>query len=708
MDEHEGVLRVLSQWEDWRDDSPPALETYRVNSATDITKLATLQVQLPRPEVLQSVRFDAERAYAITFEQTDPLFTFDLSDPEAPKQVGELEIPGWVYHMEPRGNRIYAIGFDDENETGALHVSLFDVEDMANPTMLQRVNFGGDWGSFSEDQDRIHKSFKLLDQHGMMVVPFSGHDWDDNSCNSTYLSGIQLVDYTSDALTLRGVAPQVGRARRAFVHEDRLFGVSDDAVQSFDIENRDDIKKLDTLETARNVSTVRLVGDKVLRFGTDWWTERTVLDVANVSELTRPESQQSLDLSQLLADSSGECSSYAYWGNVYTYGQFAYVERHSYSYADDQSEQRLTLLVVDVGQAKPVVIDQVQLHLSSEPDVYSYFSGAIQTTSALLLGITRHDYSADESKIETTYKVLDVREPSHPVVVSDLKVPQSLADQGWGRLSMGCDVDMGWGWRGYYADEPSALVSGDIISSSHAEALPNDTFRARYYLDRFDLSDPENPKHLEKVNIPGRAAHFDAESGQLLSIEERVEVLDVSQDECWDRSNSEPDVRFHYTDDYDTGRCERVQQLMHNLTVEDQSATLQGSVALHGGDWYLNSTAVTGDRIFVRQYQTQRVVEETYEYWTSANSRVRVFDTALNKLADFEDVANAWGSLHARGTRAFSSEQGVLRVFDATDPDAPKSYERELLGYGCEALEVRGDTAVCAQGKKGVELIELD
>jgi hypothetical protein len=253
----------------------------------DIEPLASLEVKLPRPEVLQSVRFDGERAYAITFERTDPLFTFDLSDPAEPKQLGELEIPGWVYHMEPRGDRLYAIGFDQEASQGSLHVSLFDVSNLNKPMMLDRVAFGGDWGYFGEDQDRVHKAFRLLDEHGLIVVPFSGWDYDDRACNGSYQSGIQLVDFTRNDLKLRGVAPQIGEARRALIHRDHLFGIGDDAVQTFDIRDRDQPKPVDTLETARVISSVRVLGDKVLRFGNDWWTERAALDVTHVDAAPR-------------------------------------------------------------------------------------------------------------------------------------------------------------------------------------------------------------------------------------------------------------------------------------------------------------------------------------------------------------------------------------------------------------------------------------
>ena len=216
MDEYQGTLRVLSQpWQGTA--NPPVLQTYRVDSAQSVVPLARMPLVLPRPEQLQSTRFDGTRAYAITFQRTDPLFTIDLTNPAAPQQMGELEMPGFIYHMEPRGDRLYGLGFDQSNTAGALNVSIFDVSNLGSPRLVDRVNFGANWGDLPEDQDRIHKAFRLLDDHGLIVVPYSGYSYDSSRyCGSKFNSGVQLIDFTCDDLVLRGSAPAFGEARRAF------------------------------------------------------------------------------------------------------------------------------------------------------------------------------------------------------------------------------------------------------------------------------------------------------------------------------------------------------------------------------------------------------------------------------------------------------------------------------------------------------------
>jgi hypothetical protein len=246
MDEHNGVLRVLTQHGAGRTtngEMTPELQTFTVESATAIKPLGFLRLKLPRLEGLKTVRFDGPRAYAITFNQTDPLFTFDLANPATPLQKGELEIPGWVYHLEPRGNRLVGLGLDRTNKLGNLNVSLFDVTDLSKPTLLDRVHFGptDGWSDttiteqmMAEDQDRIQKAFRVFDD-GLIAVPFSAPTW--RSC-ATAGSGIQLINLYDARLYKHAMLPMLGNPRRALRQDQHLIGVSDSNVTAFDISNR--------------------------------------------------------------------------------------------------------------------------------------------------------------------------------------------------------------------------------------------------------------------------------------------------------------------------------------------------------------------------------------------------------------------------------------------------------------------------------------
>lgn len=254
MDEHEGVLRVVSQRGVLRTrngEGAPSVDTFRIDSSASLARLGHASMTLPRQEALKTVRFDGARAFAITFAETDPLFTLDLSDPATPAQKGELVMPGWVFHLEPRGDRLLGLGLDRRDSTGNLDVSLFDVSDLANPSLVKRVSFGPSYGYtdqqitsgiLAEDQDRIQKAFRIFSD-GLIAVPYSGTYGNlGDSCQAAN-GGIQLLSWTPSSLTLHASVPLAGNPRRAVRRDSdamrELIGISDSNVASFAIDDRD-------------------------------------------------------------------------------------------------------------------------------------------------------------------------------------------------------------------------------------------------------------------------------------------------------------------------------------------------------------------------------------------------------------------------------------------------------------------------------------
>lgn len=118
-------------------------------------------------EDIRSVRYIKDMAYVVTFKKTDPLFAISLTDPENPKLLGELKVPGFSAYMQPLSDNIIAgIGYDavDANSTGdfawyqGIQVSLFDV---TQPQQMKRLDAKilGDRGSYSEATSNSHAFF---------------------------------------------------------------------------------------------------------------------------------------------------------------------------------------------------------------------------------------------------------------------------------------------------------------------------------------------------------------------------------------------------------------------------------------------------------------------------------------------------------------------------------------------------------------------
>jgi hypothetical protein len=121
-------------------------------------------------EEIFSVRFVDDTAYVVTFEQTDPLYTLDLSDPADPRVVGELKILGYSAYLHPLGDGLLLGVGQDATESGATlgtQVSLFDVSDPANPTRMQQYALADS----SSDVEYDHRAFLYWPDESLAVLP---------------------------------------------------------------------------------------------------------------------------------------------------------------------------------------------------------------------------------------------------------------------------------------------------------------------------------------------------------------------------------------------------------------------------------------------------------------------------------------------------------------------------------------------------------
>lgn len=91
---------------------------------------------LAENEKIYSARFLKDTGYFVTFRQTDPLFSVDLSEPENPKITGELKISGFSEYLHFYSeNLLLGIGMEADEETGrtkGMKLSMFDISNPAD------------------------------------------------------------------------------------------------------------------------------------------------------------------------------------------------------------------------------------------------------------------------------------------------------------------------------------------------------------------------------------------------------------------------------------------------------------------------------------------------------------------------------------------------------------------------------------------------
>jgi hypothetical protein len=675
MDEFEDVLRVVSQRGLWGGTLPPVIETFAVASAADVSPLGQADMTLPRPESLRTVRFDGPRAYAITFEQTDPLFTLDLTDPTMPRQVGALEIPGWVYHMEPRGDRVLGLGFDPQHADGSLNVSLFDVSDFEAPTMLSRAHFGGSWAGYGEDQDRIHKAFTVLDDLGLLLVPFSGWDYDDpQDCYGRYNSGIQLLDWADDAISLRGFAESHGQARRALLHRERLLGVSDKAVETFDISDRDAPQRTADVALAANVSAVEVRDGLVVRLANDWWTGDAALEVVSTSDPEAPEPLGRVSLGDLDAPPEGaECEGGPgfYGAELFALEGWAYL---LYEVWDGTAERKEStrIAVFDVRDPlAPAFVQTVDLGYARG---WGGWGGGVEVGAARTLQLGSALVLAREDGDTASLEIVDLSEPSSPV--PGLSIPRPAA------ISHG-----------------NLLAVGDTVASWHMTAASEDATKVRFYLERLDVSDPTAPVAAAPVNVPGVVAVWDPASARAVTVDFQLETVALGENACW----THPRV---YEFDQAKGLCTLARRQLHLVAVDDDHAAVLGTADVEGEDARLRTVTGNADHVFahlVRQSDTGLAPDPVAILTGPSSGNLDEVDRVT-----LPTVGWAWvQQLLADGDRLLLSVDTGLVVVDARDPQAATVQTHDLYGWGCWDLTVASDIAYCAMGELGLQAIDL-
>jgi beta propeller domain-containing protein len=125
---------------------------------------------LGRNERIYAVRFTGPTAYVVTFRQTDPLYTLDLSDPAKPKAVGELKINGYSAYLHPIANgRLIGVGQDATSSGQRLgsQVSIFDVSTLANPNRVAQYQVP----QASSEAEFDPHAFLYWDKDGTLVLP---------------------------------------------------------------------------------------------------------------------------------------------------------------------------------------------------------------------------------------------------------------------------------------------------------------------------------------------------------------------------------------------------------------------------------------------------------------------------------------------------------------------------------------------------------
>jgi uncharacterized secreted protein with C-terminal beta-propeller domain len=175
LSEHNGVLRVATTegatWAPEPGREPPSASAVRV-LARDGERLVEIgKVDgLGKGERIYSVRYMGDVGYVVTFRETDPLYTLDLSDPRNPRVMGELKILGYSAYLHPIGDGLLlGVGQDatEEGQRLGTQLSIFDVSDLTNPRRIHQRTLDASGSAAEYD----HRAFLWWGPHRLAVIP---------------------------------------------------------------------------------------------------------------------------------------------------------------------------------------------------------------------------------------------------------------------------------------------------------------------------------------------------------------------------------------------------------------------------------------------------------------------------------------------------------------------------------------------------------
>lgn len=223
LDEYEGNLRIAATVDKYvyqtSEDQVKGYSNYETIEDTNANCLYVLDddlkiigtiSDLAPDEQIYSVRFDGEVGYFVTFRQVDPLFSVDLSNPAAPKIMGELKIPGFSQYLHVYGeDLLFGLGMTADEKTGrtgSLKLSMFDVSNPYDVTEKHQLVLEENYSTalynhkailVAKEKDLIafpvDKGYKVFGYDEMTGFINVGEIETDNWCGDS--RGVYIDDY---------------------------------------------------------------------------------------------------------------------------------------------------------------------------------------------------------------------------------------------------------------------------------------------------------------------------------------------------------------------------------------------------------------------------------------------------------------------------------------------------------------------------------
>ncbi len=218
-------------------------------------------------ETIKSVNFQGDIAYVVTYEQTDPLFAIDLSDPSSPVITDEFKINGYSSFLW-KWDEDHLLGFgvdatDKGIETGVKLV-MFDVSDNGElkEDGFHAISAGDTYHSSYSTAVYDRKALLIDPEKNLIGFPLEEYDKDYTDSARSYL----VFSYENGQFTEKGRidshSTYAGFDRGLYIG-DHLYVFSQDEAVSADLETmtETDRTEFDTIDNRKKNEETALAGE---------------------------------------------------------------------------------------------------------------------------------------------------------------------------------------------------------------------------------------------------------------------------------------------------------------------------------------------------------------------------------------------------------------------------------------------------------------
>ena len=221
LDEYKGNLRLFTTNDD---------ENLVTILDKKLDKISAIE-NLAKGESIYSARFMGKIGYFVTYETVDPLFSVDLSNPEKPKILGKLKIPGFSEYLHFYGeDKLLGIGMSTDEESGmseGVKVTMFDITDRTDvkeeATLvlddLYGTNAAYDYKSVLADYQKNRIGFSGYSQNG------------ETYCLLTY----NEKEKQFDTILKEDINGNTSQGVRGIYIKDTLYVISGNIIEAYDM-----------------------------------------------------------------------------------------------------------------------------------------------------------------------------------------------------------------------------------------------------------------------------------------------------------------------------------------------------------------------------------------------------------------------------------------------------------------------------------------